>query len=425
MSTSRRRGTIEARGPDRWLVRVTEGRDHTTGKLRRASQTVTGTRKDAERALTELLRKADQGTALPRGRLTLGEWLEEFHRVWSAGLGPQTRETAQEAIRSWLPPTLRQARLRGLQPRPFQELYNALTARGLSPATVGGLHRVLHSRLEAAVRLGHLAQNPLAQVSPPAVPQREYRVFTPAEAQVFLEEVHRDDHAALWLLLLTTGLRPGEALGLQWPDLQGTQLAVRRALLRLAGGVWQLAETKTRRGRTIPVPAPTLKALQRHRARQSALRLSLGGAYVGHGFIFASGTGEPLWWENLTRRHFTAILARTALRLASLELPAPPAKGSTRAARRAWAQARARVEARALELTGLERMRPYDLRHSAATLLLAAGEHPKVVSELLGHAKITLTLDTYTHVVPGMLDQAARRMEALLEAPPAAADTGR
>jgi integrase len=239
-------------------------------------------------------------------------------------------------------------------------------------------------------------------------------VLDPAEARIFLEEVERDDLAALWTLLLLTGLRPAEALGLRWEDLEGERLAVRRALVRLAGGKWSLEETKTRKARTVSLPVTVTKALQRHRARQAQGRLLIGSEYVSNGLIFASTFGRPLWWANIVTRHFAPVVLRTALRLAGLTLPEEPREGAAPALRYAWINESAAVEKRALEKTGLVRMRPYDLRHSAATLLLAAGEHPKIVAELLGHAKVTLTLDTYSHVVPGLLDQAAERMEAIV-----------
>jgi integrase len=192
-----------------------------------------------------------------------------------------------------------------------------------------------------------------------------------------------------------TELRPGEALGLRWEDLEGERLTVRRALVRLKKGAWKLRQPKTGNGRTVTLPAPALKALTRHRARQSKARLLLGSEYAGNGLVFASTFGGPLWWANIVRRHFAPAIARTAVRLAGVE-----------------------DSAKALTDTGLEQMRPYDLRHSAATLLLAAGEHPRVVAELLGHSKITLTLDTYSHVTPALLDSAARRMERIVDGRP-------
>jgi len=416
MTQSRRRGTIEPRG-DGWLVRVTLGMDPVTGKRARISQTVRGKRTDAQRVLTELLGKQDRGVPLPRSRMTLGDWLDEFDRVWSGPLAPQTRENAAQAIRCYVSPALRSVRLVALRAGHVQAVYNGMAQRGLAPATISNLHRILSSRLAKAVELGHLAQHPLAGAAPPAERRREYRVLSQAEARVFLEEVERDDLAALWTLLLLTGLRPAEALGLKWEDLDGERLTVRRALVRLAKGQWELAETKTRRGRTLTLPGPVSRALVRHRARQSQVRLQLGSEYATHGLIFASSFGRPLRWDNAVRRHFAPILARTSVRLAGLTAPEAPLKEDGRAAWREWAAHRGKVEERALEVTGLARMRPYDLRHSSATLLLASGEHPKIVAELLGHAKVTLTLDTYSHVSPAMMDQAAKRMEELVSGP--------
>src|SRR5690606_23509252 len=131
------------------------------------------------------------------------------------------------------------------------------------------------------------------------------------------------------------------------------------------------------------------------RAQQAARRLQLGGEYADHGLIFAGTLGQPLDWQNLVTRSFRPLRDRLALRLAGLAVPPRPPTGAGRPIWEAWrAEARA-MTSDALRVTGLARMRPYDLRHSAATLLLAAGEHPKIVSELLGHAKVTLTLDTY------------------------------
>lgn len=414
---SRRRGTIESRG-DGWLVRVTHGLDPVTGKRARVSKIVRGKRTDAQRVLTDLLGKQDRGVPLPRSRMTLGDWLEEYERVWSGPLAPQTRENAAQALRCYVSPALRSVRLVSLRAGHVQAIYNAMAERGLAPATISNLHRVLSSRLAKAVELGHLAQHPLAGAAPPAERRREYRVLSQAEARIFLEEVERDDLAALWTLLLLTGLRPAEALGLQWTDLEGDRLSVRRALVRLAKGAWQLEETKTRRPRSVTLPGPALRALQRHRAAQNQTRLLVGSQYGSHGLIFASTFGRPLRWDNAVRRHFAPILARTAVRLAGLTTPEAPQKSAGRPARREWESDRGKVEERALEVTGLARMRPYDLRHSAATLLLASGEHPKIVAELLGHAKVTLTLDTYSHVSPAMLDQAARRMEELVAGRP-------
>lgn len=220
-----------------------------------------------------------------------------------------------------------------------------------------------------------------------------------------------DRHAALWVLLTLTGLRPEEALGLKWEDIDGTTLRVQRALVR-AGEGWHLEPTKTRQSRSVPLADMAAKALTSHRARQSQVRLQLGAEYVSRGFIFATDTGEPLHWGNVTRRHFRPMLARLARRLlGEPEVPPSVPKRERRAALEAWKVSNRIVLTRA----GLVGFRPYDLRHTAASLLLAAGEHPKVVSELLGHSRIALTLDTYSSVAPNLVERATDRLAEIIK----------
>ena len=162
------------------------------------------------------------------------------------------------------------------------------------------------------------------------------------------------------------------------------------------------------------LPPAALKPLTRHRACQASAKLLLGAEYTNHGLIFAATFGQPLRWENLVSRHFWPVIERVAFRLLKEPVATVTRKGLRRG-QLAAAFAAARTEAAtALERTGLDRRRPYDLRHSAATLLVAAGEHPKIVAERLGHAKVALTLDTYSHVVEGMEERAAERLEAVI-----------
>jgi integrase len=142
----------------------------------------------------------------------------------------------------------------------------------------------------------------------------------------------------------------------------------------IAGRKPFLDETKTRRARTVALGERVFKAFEKQRRLQAQARLILGATYEDHGLVFASETGAPLSAQNVSSRYFKPLL----------------------------------------KSAGLPDVRLYDLRHSHATLLLAAGEHPKVVQERLGHATITLTLDTYSHVVPGMQERAAQRLDALL-----------
>lgn len=413
---NRRRGTIVARGADRWLVQVSLGKNDVTGKWQRASRVVTGPRHLAEVALTEMLRKQDTGAPLPRGRMTLASWLAEYEHTWSGSLAPRTRMMVKQSFRLYLPAPIQAQPLVKLTPKTFQELYNAQSAAGLAPNTVRYLHRALSTRLKVAVAHGHLAVNPLKVVKPPAKRHLERRTLTPSEARYFLEEADASPTGALWALLLWTGLRPEEALGLRWDDWEGAVLRIRRALVRV-GTKWELMSTKTKRERSLVLPAPAVRILQRHRARQNAIKLQLGSDYPTHGLIFATPFGQPLHWSNVVARQFRPLMARVAHRSLGQTPAVVVRKGIKRAdLGTAFAEV-VKLDKAALGKTGLDRLRPYDLRHSAATLLLAAGEHPKVVAELLGHASITMTLATYSHVVPGMLERAAERLEATIYAP--------
>jgi integrase len=188
--------------------------------------------------------------------------------------------------------------------------------------------------------------------------------------------VTREDHLrALWVLALHTGLRRGELLGLRWGDvdLDRAVLHVRRSLVQ-SGGVMGFQEPKTSSGRrTIALDAPCVVALREHRARQAEQRLRMGSLWQDHDQVFATELGTPLEPSNVDWR-FRALLARA----------------------------------------GVPRIPFHGLRHTHATLLMKHGVHPKVASERLGHANITLTLSTYSHVLPQMQEEAAAIFAAAL-----------
>ena len=198
------------------------------------------------------------------------------------------------------------------------------------------------------------------------------RPFSEEEARTFLEATHGDPFEALYILALTTGLRRGELLALKWndADLERGTLRVGRALVK-EGGRHAVGETKTRRGRRqVNLTPRTVKALRVHRKRQLEEKMRLIGLYEDTGLIFTTQRGTPVNPENLVRRSFKPLLSRA----------------------------------------GLPDIRFHDLRHTCATLLLGRGVHPKLVQKLLGHATIAMTLDTYSHYLPSMGDQAANAM---------------
>jgi integrase len=213
-------------------------------------------------------------------------------------------------------------------------------------------------------------------VKPPRQVRKEMQALSPEEASRFLAAASKDKWSVLFALALTTGMRPEEYLGLQWKDVdleKGTLVVQHTLIWRRKGGGWYFSEPKTSRSRrTIPLPTSVSVNLREHKRHQAEQRLRTGPKYQNNDLVFATAEGGPLMPRNLLSRHFKPIL----------------------------------------KVAGLpKKVRLYDLRHSCATLLLASGENPKVVSERLGHAGIAMTLDVYSHVLPSMQQAAAEKLE--------------
>lgn len=368
-------GQIIKRGAGTWLVRVPLGRGP-TGIRRYHNHTIRGTKRDAERYRTKTLRALDTGTFADETQATVAEFINEWLETSAK---PRVRARTLADYRSlaerYLVPLLGHRKLAQLTPKDIQRTYNELKARGLSARTVRYAHSVLHGALEQAVRWNLLARNSAKLVDLPRDERREMRALTPAEASRLLAAARGTRFEALWILLLTSGLRPGEALGLKWSDIDADRVRIQRTLVWQRDGSWELAEPKTSRARrVVTLPPTTHRALQSHRAQQLEERFRAGPHWEGLDLVFSNAAGRPLEWRLIARRYFHPLL-------------------------------------RAADLGSL---RPYDLRHSCATLLLAAGENVKVVSERLGHASVALTLDVYSHVLPDMQQRAAERIEELL-----------
>ena len=328
----------------------------------------------------DVLHSKDTGTFVQPVALTLNEYLAKWLATAARPrVSERTHESYTYLLEQHIQPELGRRKLSDVRPLHIQKLYSDMQERELSARTVRHLHAVLSSALKQAVRWGMLARNPAELVNLPRQARKEMQALSPQEAAEFLKVAAEDRYGVLFAFALATGMRPEEYLGLQWKDvdLEHGIMTVRRALVwRSTGGGWYFGEPKTTRSRrAIPLPASTLRALAEHRRQQAAERLKAGAIYQQHDLVFATPEGGPLAPRNLKRRHFRPILERA-------KLPAD--------------------------------FRLYDLRHSCATLLLAAGEHPKVVSERLGHASITLTLDVYSHVLPTMQEAASEKLEKML-----------
>jgi integrase len=269
-------------------------------------------------------------------------------------------------------PVLGHHRLDKLQPEHLEAFYTRLEADGLSSTTALLHHRVISRALKVAMQRGRVARNVATLVDAPTARREEVQPLTAAEARKLLEVATELPNGARWSVALALGLRQGEALGLLWDavDLDAGTLTVRRALQRQAGEGLVLVEPKSRAGRrTIKLPDALRDALRVHRVRQTEQRLAAGNVWEDRGFVFCQPTGRPI------------------------------------DRRRDWQDWKTLLKA-----AGVRDARLHDARHTAATLLLQQGVPARVVMDILGHSQISLTLGTYSHVVPELAQEAAERM---------------
>jgi integrase len=372
-------GQIVKRGEKTWIVRIFQGRDE-NGKRRYINKTIHGTKKNADKYLTAKLRDKDLGLNIEPASESLGQYLDKWLET---SVKPRVRSRTYDDYAALLTRYVREPlgaiKLADLRPIDIQKVYQSMQERELSARVVRYTHAVLSSALKQAVKWDMLHRNPASAVDLPRLVRKEMNAMSPLEASRFLEVLRGTRQYALFNFALATGMRPQEYLGLKWSDidLEKGSATVRRAIVwkREKGGGWAFAEPKTSRSRrTMPLPASTVKALSEHKRRQGIERLRIGAEWQDNGLVFPTTIGTPYTLSSLTNKWFKPALVKA-------------------------------------KLTGFNL---YSLRHTHATLLLASGENAKVASERLGHSTIVLTLDTYSHVLPDMQQQAAERIENLL-----------
>lgn len=326
------------------------------------------TKAEAREWLQERLGLAAQGRLSQGRNLTVAEFLDYWLRTIT--VRPKTRASYESVIRCHLVPALGTLRLRDLRPADIQALYADLRRRGLAEATVHCTHRVLHRALRCAVLWQVLAVNPLDSVIAPPRGRPRVAYWTSEEVQRFLAAVADHRWYALYVLAVSTGARQGELLGLRWEDvdLERGQVSFVRTVQWVRGQGLVVGEPKTPEAvRTLPLTRMALRALRAHRESLVAQ------GRLPSGYVFATASGTPVSGRNLLR-HFRDVVQRQAL---------PP-------------------------------IRFHDLRHTAATLLLAEGVPDRIVAELLGHRDPALTKRVYQHVMPRLVRQATDALERAL-----------
>ncbi len=371
------RGHITKRGHNSYSIVINLGIDSATGKRKQQWVSIKGTKKDAEKHLAELLNQIDTGSFIKPIKTTLAEYLERWLKdyVWPS-LAPRTAEGYEHIMCHHVIPVLGNMVLNKFKPENLQRYYSEKLSSGLSAQTVRHHHTALHKALHTAVEWGLLSRNIADAVNPPRAQHTEMQTWNEDEVSHFLEIAKVSHYYALFYTALFTGMRRSEYLALRWSDLDLLlcQAYVNRSLHVLKGGQVVYRSPKTAKGRRMIALSPSMASVLREHYEKAKLeRAMLGVSLKDDDLVFCQPDGSPLLPNTVTH---------------------------------AWIKL--------VRRTGQKSIRLHDARHTHASLMLKQGTHPKVVQERLGHAGIQITLDTYSHVAPGLQEAAAKRFDDIL-----------
>ena len=325
--------------------------------------------------LLEIRQKLNAGLQVIN-RSTLADYLQHWLETARPTVRPKTAIQYRQIVNQHIIPYLGDITLDRLRPDHLQALYSKKLDSGASARTVQLIHAVIHRALKQALNWGLVGRNVADTVRKPKVIKRELHTLTAAQAQQLFITAQGDRLEALYHLAVVTGLRQGELLALRWDDLdwETSQLSIQRQVQRITGQGLVFAQLKTAAsGRVVALGPATVDQLRRHLSKVREMAVLAGDAWHDSDLIFPSIVGTPIEPRNLYR-HFQVLLKRA----------------------------------------GLPKIRFHDLRHTSATLMLQQGVHPKIVQERLGHSSISLTLDTYSHVLPHLQSEAAQLIEDLV-----------
>src|SRR5918997_1584398 len=343
-------------------------------------RTTKKTKAEADEWLTAMKyeRNAGMPMSLEADRMTFGEYLDLWLRdVVKGSVARHTYKDYEGKVRLHLKPTLGRVKLKDLTSAHLQTLYRQKTQDGLSPRSVEYIHCTARKALAKAEEWNLVRKNVARYARPPAKEHKEHRTLTVPQSKAFFAAAAGDRFEALYVLALTTGLRRGELLGLKWADIdleKTATLSVNRSMDTLYGPPEEKAPKRQSSRRTVVLVPEAVAALRLHRRRQAEERLAAGPVWREQDLVFPTTLGTPMLGDNLLKRNLRPLL----------------------------------------EKAGLPPLTFHELRHTFATFHLASGEKPKVIQEILGHSSIKTTMDTYSHVVPGMQEEAAERLQRLL-----------
>ena len=376
------KGHLKERSPGHWAI-ILDIPDPKTGKRRRKWHSYKGTKRQAQVESARLISAVQGGTYLEPSKTTLAQFLDRWLEHMASQISPKSHARYSELARKNIVPLLGSVILTKLRAEAIDAAYAKALASGrrdgnggLSPQTVTHMHRVLKQAIGQAVRWELLIRNPVDAATPPKANRGKMNTFDLDQTAELIEAMRPTRMLVPTLLAVLCGMRRGEIAALRWKnvDLAAGRLAILESAEQVGTKI-RYKTPKSGKGRTLALSASLVEELRAHRLRQAEELLKVGVVLSDDTFVVAQADGTPLQPDTLTQD---------------------------------WV--------RKLADTSLPRIRFHDLRHAHATHMLANGVHPKVASERLGHSKIGITLDLYSHVLPGMEADAAERVDAALQA---------
>ena len=334
------------------------------------------TRQEVQEWLKKTIGQIDDGMTYASTKITVEEYMAGWISSTKASKRPRTWQQYEQTMRNHILPHLGKIKIRELRPEHIQRLYDHLLAIGTGIYTILKIHSILSSALSQAVKMGVIVRNPVSLTMPPKEPSEEMKILDESQVSQLQIAAAGSRLEALIHLALATGMREMELLGLRWTDLDWVRktLKIERQLARPEEGPVRFAPPKTKSGRrTLTLGGKTIEVLRHHYDRQHAERKAAGEKWQENGLIFPNSLGGPIHPHNLLRDY-----------------------------------------RKLLQAAGLPRFRFHDLRHTAASLMLNHGIPPIVVSRRLGHARASITLDVYGHLLPSMQNEAAEIIDELI-----------